>query len=446
WLPRFREAYRALDQLARREAWSRAEIEAFQLERLNATWAHALDHVPHYRELRGRVPTRFAGLDEFRAAVPLLSRGEVQADPLRFLSERAGPGRWHRTTGSSGAAVHVFWSDRSHRAMLRGKYRFHAMWGVDVFDRTAFLWGSPADLTPGLAGRLTRVRVLLEDRLRNRIRLPAHRLGRDDLRRYLGRMAAHRTAWLYAYSTAAYLLAGEAEASGLGCDSLRLVTLSAEPAYPRIVSAVGRVFGVPVAVEYGSVECGFIAGTWPDGALRLREDAVLVETRPRPDGRYNILVTVLDNPAFPLLRYALGDVTEAPLEVPERGFARLWDIAGRHNDLIVTRTGRPLHWAVFDLILEPMAEVRCWRVLQLADGSLTVTVQPSQPGAGLDLDGLKRRLTELVEGYPVTVVAASDLPATPGGKHRWIVSRHPDRTQDSVYVRRVAPGELAKHR
>jgi hypothetical protein len=35
-LPRFREAYRTLDQLARREEWSRAETEEHQLRRVKA--------------------------------------------------------------------------------------------------------------------------------------------------------------------------------------------------------------------------------------------------------------------------------------------------------------------------------------------------------------------------------------------------------------------------
>jgi hypothetical protein len=57
--------------------------------------------------------------------------------------------------------------------VLRAKYRFQAMWGVDVFDRTAFLWGHSASLKPGLAGRVARAQQPVEDRLRNRLRLSA---------------------------------------------------------------------------------------------------------------------------------------------------------------------------------------------------------------------------------------------------------------------------------
>ena len=68
-LPRFRQAYRALGELEARERWSRPQVEAWQLERLNAVWAHARAHVPYYRRLAAELPPRFASLDEFRAGL-----------------------------------------------------------------------------------------------------------------------------------------------------------------------------------------------------------------------------------------------------------------------------------------------------------------------------------------------------------------------------------------
>src|SRR5262245_5685923 len=107
YLPRFREASRALRTLEAREGWSRAEIEAFQLERLNAVWGHAVADVPHYRDLagKGKLPATFASLAEFRQVVPVLDKAVVQADPRRFLSERAGRGRWVCTGGSTGTPL-----------------------------------------------------------------------------------------------------------------------------------------------------------------------------------------------------------------------------------------------------------------------------------------------------------------------------------------------------
>jgi phenylacetate-CoA ligase len=305
----------------------------------------------------------------------------------------------------------VFWADDAHQEMLRGKYRFQAAWGLDIFDRTAFLWGHDNTL-----------RQRVHDWLRNRIRLSAYRLERDELRRYLERIARFRPASLYAYSTAAYLLAEEARAAGVSCSSLRLVTLTSEPVYPHIVRAVEGVFGAPAVAEYGSLECGFIASEGRERVLRVREDLVLVETAAREDGRYDILVTVLNNPAFPLVRYALGDVTDAPLERPDRGFAVLRNVAGRDNDLVLSRLGVPLHSNLFDGVFEKMDAVRRWHIRQDATGAVTVLVEPTGNEGRLNCQELEQRIGDIVDGYPVAVRVVSEMPPNPGGKHRWIVS------------------------
>ena len=424
-LPRFRNAYRALGALAEREGWTRPEIEAFQLQRLNAVWRHAVAHVLYYRRLASEkaLPPQFASLDEFRSAVPVLPRPAVQADPAAFLSERAAPGRWVCTGGSTGAPLSAYWGAAAHLEMLQARYRMHAAWNVDIFDRTAFLWGHSAAFRPGLAGGLASLRQPVEDWLRNRIRLSAYRLGRDDLRAYLRRLAAFRPASLYGYSRAVSLLAREAEATRFRCDSLKLITLTGEPAPPALVAAVERALGVPAAVEYGSVECGFLAGEGPDRALRIREDAALLETLPRDDGRYDLVVTVLNNPSFPLLRYAIADVTDGPPSFPERGFAALKNVVGRNNDLVVSRGGRFIHSARFDALFKSRGSVvRGFRVRQEHDGAVKVSLELADPTASLDTAVLRRKVRALVEGYSVQVEVVDSIPQTAAGKHRLVVS------------------------
>src|SRR5688572_591902 len=123
WLPRFRRATRAMPLLRAREGWSRADLEAFQLDRLNALWDHARTHVPHYRELAGGLPSRWASLEEFRAGVPLLRRDQVQGRQRRFLSERAGPGHWSQTGGSTGEPLQVFWGRDAHEQNMQARDR-----------------------------------------------------------------------------------------------------------------------------------------------------------------------------------------------------------------------------------------------------------------------------------------------------------------------------------
>jgi phenylacetate-CoA ligase len=412
-----------MDELAARQRWTRAQIQAYQLQRLNPLWSHAIEHVPYYRELAGTLdlPRQFSSLDDFRAVIPVLPKGEVHANRNRFLSARAQPGKWHLTGGSTGMPTHVFRSHDAHQEMLRARYCFHAQWGVDIFDRWAYLWGHSASFAPGVQGLVDRVRRPVDDWLRNRLRVSAYRLGRQDLRQHLRKIAAFDPVVIYTYSTAGYLLAREKEQSDLRFPSLKMINLTAEPAFPHIIRTVERAFGVPAVVEYGSVECGFLAGEAPDRTLRVREDNVMLETIRREDGRCDILVTVLGNPSFPLFRYAIGDVTDQPLREPEAGFSVLHNVGGRDNDLIFARSGEPLHSLWFDDVFEYYPAVRRYRVHQHAGGGIAVVIERASPDASVDVEGLRAKLSRHV-GYPVKIDVVDSMPGTPAGKHRWIYS------------------------
>ncbi len=444
-LPRFRIAYRSLDALAQRESWSRAEIESLQLERLNAVWRHAVAEVPYYRHLSASkgLPPHFRDLQEFRTLVPVLPKTEVRAEPRKFLSERAQTGVWRRTGGSTGMPMSAYWGREAYLEVLRTKYRYYAAWGLDILHRIAYLWGHSDSLAPGWAGRFARVRMPVVDLLRSRLRLSAYHLGRSDLLRHLTRVGAFQPISMYGYSKAMGLLAAEAEAIGFHCDSLKLFTLTGEPAFPYVVEKIEQVFQVPATVEYGAVECGVMATEQPDRTLRVREDIVMLETLPREDGRFEIVVTVLNNPSFPLLRYALADVTDGPLVLPERGFAILKNVAGRNNDFVITCTGRYLHSSRFDALLKYHSKsIRGFRVRQRADGSLAVQLALDGSTEPFDVVGLESSLRDLVEGYPVKVEIVDAIPQTAAGKHRLVMSQL---TAPGVVEPRVGNADARSH-
>lgn len=429
FLPRFRRAYRELEMLQEREGWPRWKIESFQLDRINLIWRHAITHVPYYQNLifKLALPPSFSSLAEFTSSVPLLHRDTVKDQPLAFISEKATSGNWQRTGGSTGKPLDIYWGLDAHLEVLRTNYRFYNMWGIDIFDRMVFLWGHGASFSPGLAGFLARIKQPLEDRLRKRLRLSAYHLRREDLRVYLQRIAAFRPASLYGYSNAVYLLAEEAMALGFHCDSLNLMILTSEPICTKIIDRVERAFRVPAISEYGSIECGFIAGEHTDRTLRVREDIVFLETIGMAEGNYDIVLTVLTNPSFPLIRYSIGDVTSEPLKAPSAGFAILESVDGRENDLLMSRTGQILHPNIVTEIFEHTPGVRKYRVTQKADGSLAVMVELMDRQVTLDTVILSQKLSNLTEGYPVKAEVVGEIPTMASGKHRWIVSERTKR-------------------
>lgn len=422
-LPRFRAARRAFAELDVRESWSREQIAAFQLARLNHLWSSATEHVPYYRECAHThgLPREFSSLSHFQSTCPILNKDLVRTRQRDFLSARAGKGTWYHSGGSTGVPASYFRSHEAHLEILRGRYQGHAKWGVDLFDKWAFLWGHAASFSPGLAGKIERLKRPWADWLRNRLRVSAYDLSSECLRDNLRRIAAFRPAAIYAYSTAAFLLAKEAKAIGFRCPTLKMIVLTAEPVLPHIVQECEEAFGVPTLAEYGSAETNVLAFEWPDRTLRVRDDIFFVEAPEREDGRYDLVITVLNSHAFPLIRYAIGDVSDTPIQRPEVGFAYLSNVAGRHQDLIYDRSGGAIFAGWFEDVLEHDAAVRRYQIHQYATGQLTVSLELTSPQASLDQNRIREMFSNRT-GFDVAVQILDTLPLSRAGKHRWITS------------------------
>lgn len=424
-LPRFRKAYRSFEELEARENWTRSQIEAFQLERLNETWRHAIAHVAYYRQLQAQrqLPHRFQSLTEFAEIVPRLDKMYLRKNPHEFLSDQPQPGKWHRTSGSTSIPLQAFRSHVAHHEMLCTNYRYYRMWGHDIFDPMVFLWNFTRQKS-GIRGRLMSYREIVEDKLRNRLRLSAHKLGRDDLAGYLKRIAEFRPSAIYSYSRAAYLLALEAKQQNFSCPSLKVINLTSEPATEHIVRTIEQAFGVPCIIQYGCVELGFVAGQWPDRTLRVREDIVYVESLPRKDGFYDVLLTCLNNPSFPLLRYDIGDVTDQPVALPPLGFAILNSISGRCGDMLYSPSGRCMHPTAADSVFEVeyCEFVRRYQIHQRSDYSLLVLIELNHPTRIPNLEQMAKHISQELDHCPTKVEIVEKIKQTEAGKHRNVIS------------------------
>lgn len=424
YLPRFRRAYHALSELEAREQWSRTEIANYQLERINDQWQHAIKNVPFYRNLRAEksLPQTFDSLEYFSKAVPITEKSQVNFRNEEFLAENHAAGKWHRTGGSTGQPLKIFRTHSSHCRMLWQKYRMEQAWGLDFFDRKAFLWGHAASFAPGFAGIVQRVALPILDWMRNRIRLNAYQLAPADLAGYAREIVKKRIKVIYGYSSAVTLLARESQRQEVEFPDLELAILTAEPADSSMLATCEAGFGCPAVIEYGSVECGIIATGMPDGTLRVREDAIYLEALPREDGRYDLIVTVLDNPAFPLLRYSIEDITDEPLSYERSGFAVLKNVSGRSNDVLIAQSGRPIHPLAVKHAIESHSEVRRFSAHQSIDGDVQLTIEAEDSVTTSDFEAARIRLEELLENQPVTVQLLSRIPVNRAGKHRWVTS------------------------
>lgn len=108
---------------------------------------------------------------------------------------------------------------------------------------------------------------------------------------------------------------------------------------PAVQRYLERIFNCKVFDNYGCSEFGPIAFGCPQGHKHIYESTVLVEIINK--GRYldpevgEIIVTSLDNPAMPLIRYCTGDVGKLLHDICSCGrTARMLEICGRKNQSV----------------------------------------------------------------------------------------------------------------
>ena len=282
--------------------FSRAELEKYQLEALNATIAHARENSKYYSQ---RLPEGSLSSICDLEALPFTRPEELYADPYGFLC--VSPRQVERiitvaTSGSSGSSKRIFFT--AEDVELCADFFHHGMrLMVDERDKLGILFPASA---PGSVGEL---------------------LARG-LRR-----GGTETLQLFHKITDISSLADEIKAENLtslaGFPSLiaalaesypqlpvKTVLLSADFVSPACRDIIKNAWGAEVFEHYGMTEMGLgcAVSCEHQRGYHIREADILIEIidpdtgRVLPEGEYGeVVFTTLTRCAMPFIRYRTGD-------------------------------------------------------------------------------------------------------------------------------------------
>jgi phenylacetate-CoA ligase len=422
-----REFRQALDGMMAGQ-WRHAdEWEALQRERLAALLDYARRNVPWYSDLPR--PPAGASVAEMLRALPVLAKASVRADPRAFHSRelsRLSVVRF-RTSGTTGAPLEMVHTHHAHATLWAGMERFWRAAGVRSGDRRLSFTGNP--VVPG-SGRGPYGRV---DRANARMLMSVYHLGERTVDRYLDEIEKFAPAFLDGYPSALLVVARRLVQTGR---RLRVVacfptaeTLSAED---RAVLEAG--FGTRVYNQYGSAEGAALVTECPAGALHVNPEVGTVEVvrddgTPAPAGEVGWLVlTTLLNHAMPLVRYRIGDMAAAAPPgrcACGRQMPVVAEIAGRQDDVVVTRDGRRIGMLSFN-VFKWTTGIAASQIVQETVDHFVLKLVPGdgyEPGqAEVAVAALRQRVGADVR---VDVQVLDDLPRGANGKLRAVVSRVP---------------------
>jgi phenylacetate-CoA ligase len=428
-----RPTFAMLAELEHTQWLSREGIEAWQTARLNHLLASALAHSPwHAARLRS------AGLAEAVQAgsvtladlgrLPTMNKRDARDNVEQLVWRDVPGGVFQYTTGGSSGEPLIFYFGRARQASdAAGRMRARRWWGVEPGEREAYLWGAPVELN-----KTDRIKTL-RDRLVNQLVLNAFAMSPERMDAYLDALQAWQPKCLYGYASSVALLAAYAEARrcALHLPRLRVVCTTGEPLYPYQRELIARVFGAPVANEFGSRDIGFTAHEAPGGQMLLMSESHIIEVLDEagqpvaPGEAGEAVITGLSSEAQPFIRYRTGDVMRLSSEPAAggQGLHVIAEVTGRQTDFVVAADGRVMHALAVIYVLRAVPGIAQFKCIQHALDRMEVQIVPdagwNEAARDAVVAGLHARLGETLK---VELRMLDDIPPEASGKHRYVVS------------------------
>lgn len=411
------------------EAFPAEVMARYQAQKLRAMAHHAVDHVPFYREAfraAGLAPEDCVNTEVLRV-LPVIDKELVRSRYEEFLPEnldRMSGLRMLKTGGTTGAPLRFPVDPQRRSSVWAAMYRYYGWMGVEVGDPMLVLWGAPV-VRSGWTGLRRRVLDTVRRRLENQVWLDSFELSASRVESIARVFLQHHPVMVRGYCQTLYELARLFKEDGFRYP-LRAVSTTVEPLFASYRATFRDVFACETFDQYGCGEIESIAFECEAHAgLHIAEERCIVET----DAADRVILTELDNRAFPLFRYMPGDQVE--LAPPGRCSCgresqRIIRVLGRTGDVVLTPGGGRLHPEFFTHLLNETGisfarQLTRYQVVQTSETSLEWNLEC----VGLteeDEAALGAHLQRYLDGMQWRIRRVDEIPVSLSGKFRYVRS------------------------
>jgi phenylacetate-CoA ligase len=345
-----------LGLLSESQWWPANKIQELQSEKLRILVGKAYEHVPYYRRLMDKHGIRPADIQTVNdlTRMPLLTKDIVHAEYPDGLVNRSIPRSQLSASATSGSTGQPkqFYLSRATRTWDQAAYYRCLQWcGADRGEHHFLVWGAPVVMSA--YERMER--KLKTTLLTRQTQLSTWKMEAATMERFLRGMRRYAPVLLRGYTTSLTRLGRFAKENGLDIPPVKAVNTTAEQVLEQDRVALRELFNAPVFDQYGCGECNGIASECAEHrGLHVFQEHCVVEilddegapVAPGQPGR--VVLTNLDNEAFPFIRYVCGDVASWVGETCPcgRNLPLLSGITGRIADTIYGVNGNRV-WGWF---------------------------------------------------------------------------------------------------
>jgi hypothetical protein len=391
----------------------------------------AITTVPFYAKAGYAAPSEGASLDDALAALPLLTRDKIRPTlPKAWMPE----GRDLKSELASGtisviemgtgeARMRVlfdatWWREQERRALTVNPRAAAAIGGELGPYKDAVLWvpergtGSCGSGDPAYEDRLEGARVHLNSR-----QDPTF-WTEPVMTRMLDELGMHETIGLLADPFYLDVLARHAAVLGRRLDVRGFVALTRAMTTIAHRAMLKRVYPGTIIDVLSAREAGTLFVEGDDRKLHHAPIGTHVELLPAnvptpgAERVAMVVVTTLDRPVQPLVRYVLGDLVQiADGEGRFTDVPPIKSVEGKLDDAVIRPDGAIVTPRAMDRALSEL-EMRAYEVTQREPGSVEVEV------VGGSADAAREALAPLLEGMTITATTKTAVGVEPNGKYK----------------------------
>ena len=425
-----RPTFPYLESLEKTQWYSRADIEALQLQKLQTLLKTAKEHSPWHA---ARIESSAINIDaisfEELRKLPIMTRADAQQHGHEMAWPDVPGGSFRYTTGGSSGSPLIFNFGRARQASdAAGRIRARRWWGVNVGEPELYLWGAPVELN-----KTDRIKTI-RDRLLNQLVLNAFEMSPENMSAYLTAIQKFNPKCIYGYASSVALLAKYARQKNrqLSLPALKVVCTTGEPLYPEQRQLISEFFNVPVANEFGSRDAGFIAHANSHQQMLLLSESNILEVLDadgnpvKPGEMGEAVMTGLCSEAQPFIRYRTGDMVKLSTAADKdgRGLHVIDEVVGRSTDFLVHQDGSIVHALAAIYVLRETLGVEQFKIIQHAINEFEILIVSNSFWNPAALTVIAEKFKGRFGGTCKTHVQLVDkIPVEASGKTRQVVSK-----------------------
>lgn len=405
-----------------------------RLEKFNVVWQDAVENVPFYAEWKAKhgLPDRIADLKEL-ASWPILEKKDLILNREKLIRKDVTKFHESVTGGATGEPLHFRTMAGESDAVTTNKWIGWARMEIYPDSRMFLLWGHRHFYGQGWRSNLKFKIRQIKDWLTNHLRADATDLSPAALREDYAMMCKFKPECIVAYSASLLALVRTIRSDNLiphppsPIPSLRAVICTAGPLTKEERDEIGSFFGVPVGMEYGSMEAGVMAYQTPmtGGRYEVFGRTHVLQTIPETvTGNELVLVTKLTKGYLPLIRYKVGDYVRGT-ELDKNGCAISFaEVYGRSGDEVDMGNGVKFHGQSFMTCAEGFDKIVAYQIrVNRAKGRVVFVAQTLASLTGEEKTEIIKRAAHM-SGLAVSVISVDESKAlvkAPSGKIRLVV-------------------------